>query len=137
MIEEMILPSIDKARFAEMFRTLSAEDAIEILDFVIEDIDGFARQLGEADRVESFPVNAVLHKIRGFASQFHLTECAAVAGRLLASDPSAIGRGVATLSDELARARVEIMALRDDGALMGRRTTRAGLDDEAEFIDVE
>ena len=137
MIEEMILPSIDKARFAEMFRTLSAEDAFEILDFVIEDIDGFARQLTEADRVESFAVNSVLHKIKGFASQFHLTECAAAAGRLLAADPDATGRGVAPLRDELERARVEIMALRDDGALMGRRTTRAGLDDEAEFIDVE
>ena len=131
------MPSVDNARFAEMFRTLSAEDAIEILDFVIEDIDGFARQLGEADRVETCPVNAVLHKISGFASQFHLTECAAVAGRLLAADPSAIGRGVATLRDELARARVEIIALKDNGALMGRRTARAGLDDEAEFIDVE
>lgn len=97
--------TMDKARFSGLLRPLSAEDAREIVGFVLEDIDLFLLQLSEVEETKVGARGALFHKIRGFAAQFFLLECEKIAECMVVAASVARPINAAPLRQALIRAR--------------------------------
>ena len=110
------MPAVDKSRLGEVLRPLGDEDVREVLSVVIEDIEGFLRRLDDIEALDELARRSLFHKIKGFASQFFMPECAEIAGAFLAARPNACALAARSLMEALERARAEFMTLESERA---------------------